>query len=343
LERLRIETDFHSSEIIIGESWRSFGKYIPRGEAVIVTDDNILKIYGKDFNGLKVLSVAPGENSKRLEVIADLANRLLKLGTDRHGFILGIGGGVVCDIAGFLASVYMRGISFGFVSTSLLSQVDASVGGKNGVNLETVKNIIGTFRQPEFVICDPEMLKTLPEDEYRSGLAELIKHGLICDEGLLTDIERNIEAILQRDTRVLQGLIVRSVKIKAGVVAGDEKEKGRRMILNFGHTFGHAIESKAGLKHGYAIAAGMIIASEISVTLGLLSTNDRKIISDLLNSFNLLSEYKISTEQIRDFIMNDKKKTGDAVNFILLEKLGCAIVKSVPIGKLMDLYMRIKV
>jgi 3-dehydroquinate synthase len=342
LERLRIETDFHTSEIIIGENWRSFRKYIPGGSAVIVTDDNILKIYGKNFDGLKVLSVPPGENSKRLEVIAELANRLLKLGIDRHGFILGVGGGVVCDIAGFLASVYMRGVSFGFVSTSLLSQVDASVGGKNGVNLDTVKNIIGTFRQPEFVICDPEMLITLPEDEYRSGLGELIKHGLICDAGLLMDLESNIGAIRERDTQILSGLIGRSVKIKADVVTGDEKETGKRMILNFGHTFGHAIESNAGLKHGYAVAAGMVIASEISLKMGLLSSIDRKRVSDLLNSFNLLAEYKISAEQIKEFILNDKKRSGDEVNFILLEKLGSAIVKSIPISELMDHYLRIK-
>jgi 3-dehydroquinate synthase len=154
VEKIIINTTFHTSEIHIGENWTNFSKYIPGKEAVIITDDNLSNLYGKNFPGLPVLSVTPGEKSKKLEVINDLAGKLLNLGIDRSGFIIGIGGGVVCDIAGFLASVYMRGIGFGFVSTSLLSQVDASVGGKNGVNVGSVKNIIGNFRQPDFVICD---------------------------------------------------------------------------------------------------------------------------------------------------------------------------------------------
>ena len=338
LEKITINTPFSKSDILIGEEWTNFVKYVPHKNAIIITDDNILKHYGKQFSGFPVLSITPGEKSKCLDVVNELAGKLLNLGLDRNGFIIGIGGGVVCDIAGFLASVYMRGVGFGFVSTSLLSQVDASVGGKNGVNVGSVKNIIGNFRQPEFVICDPAMLKTLPDDEYLSGLAELLKIGFICDEVLIGEIEHNIKSILERDSLLLTKLIISSVRIKASVVSEDEKETGIRMLLNFGHTFGHAIEAQTGLKHGFAIAAGMVIAADISVELGILQQADRERLFNLLGSLNLQVNYDITYEQIKEFISQDKKKSGESVNFVLLEKTGKAFVKSIAIQDLSDYY-----
>jgi len=338
LEKIIVKTRDHESAIFIGEKWTSFRKFIPVKNAVIITDENILKIYGNDFSDFPVLSINPGERSKNLEVINDLTGKLLSLGVDRNGFIIGIGGGVVCDIAGFLGSVYMRGISFGFVSTSLLSQVDASTGGKNGVNYNSVKNIIGTFNQPDFVICDQELLKTLPEDEYLSGLAEMIKSGFIGDAGLIGEIEKNVEPILKRETSLLSKLIARSVKIKASIVSEDEKESGIRMLLNFGHTFGHAIESQSGLKHGFAVAGGMKIAADISVGMGILKPVDRDRLLSLLNSFNLLTDNKISYDEVKKYILQDKKRTGDSLNFIILEKTGKAVVKKIPAEKLLDYY-----
>jgi 3-dehydroquinate synthase len=338
LERITIYTANHKSEILIGEKWTNFRKFVPGNGTVIITDDNILSLYGKNFFGFPVISITPGEKSKKLEVIGDLAGKLLNLGIDRNGFIVGIGGGVVCDIAGFLGSVYMRGVGFGFVSTSLLSQVDASVGGKNGVNVGPVKNIVGIFRQPEFVICDQEILKTLPDDEYLSGLAELIKNSVIGDAGLFSEIEQKIEPVLKRDPELLAKLIIKSVDFKASVVREDEKETGIRMLLNFGHTFGHAIEAHTGLKHGFAVAAGMIIAADISVHLGILLPVERNRLYNLLDSFKLLVNYKISYDQMNEFVSRDKKKSGASVNFVLLEKAGKAIVKKIMITKLLDYY-----
>jgi 3-dehydroquinate synthase len=338
LEKITIDTTLHKSDILIGEHWTNFRKYLPVANAVIITDNNILKIYGKSFQDFPVLSIIPGEKSKILETINDLAGKLLNLGIDRNGFIIGIGGGVVCDIAGFLASVYMRGIRFGFVSTSLLSQVDASVGGKNGVNVGVVKNILGNFNQPDFVICDPEMLKTLPDEEYLSGLAELIKNGIICDAGLVEVIEQNIEPILKRESLLLKRLITKSIEIKASVVRDDEREKGNRMILNFGHTFGHAIEAKTGQKHGFAVAAGMILAADISVELGYLQPSERERLYFLLDSFHLLKKYNISCEEMEKLISQDKKKTGEAVNFVLLQKTGKAFVQNISVAKLLEYY-----
>jgi 3-dehydroquinate synthase len=338
LERIIINTNGNKSEILVGEKWTNFIKYVPPDGAVIITDENILNLYGRDFNGLPVISIKPGEKSKRLEVINDLAAKLLKLGIDRNGFIVGIGGGVVCDIAGFLGSVYMRGINFGFVSSSLLSQVDASVGGKNGVNVGQVKNILGNFRQPEFVICDPEMLKTLPVEEFLSGLAELIKNGAVMDAGLVSDIEKNIEPIMARVPDLLSKLISRSVELKAAIVREDEKESGIRAILNYGHTFGHAIEAHTGLRHGFAVASGMIIAADISVQMGILEPGERDRLINLLESFKLLVNYNITFKQIEEFILQDKKKSGEEINFILLKETGKAVVKKIEVKKLLDSY-----
>jgi 3-dehydroquinate synthase len=338
LKRITINTASGKSEILVGEKWTNILKYIPGKDVVILTDENVHQIYKEGFPDFPVILITPGEKSKSLKVIESLAKRLLDLEIDRSGFILAIGGGVVCDIAGFLASIYMRGVRFGFVSSSLLSQVDASVGGKNAVNLASVKNILGTIHQPEFVICDPSMLKTLPEDEYFSGLAELIKNGLIMDEALVNEIELRRNSILKRDPDVLTSLISRSVELKASVVREDEKEYGKRMILNFGHTFGHIIETRAKLKHGFAIASGMVIAADMSVKEGLLQRNDRDRLFNLLNSYKLIRKQNISSDQFEKLIVQDKKKSGDTISFILLESIGKAIVRKYRMEQLLELY-----
>jgi 3-dehydroquinate synthase len=338
LKRIIINTISESSEILIGEEWTNVPKYLPVKDVVIITDENVYQIYKKDFPDFPVIALTPGEESKSLEVIESMAKRLLDLGIDRSGFVLAIGGGVVCDVAGFLASIYMRGIRFGFISSTLLSQVDASVGGKNAVNLRSVKNILGTFRQPEFVICDPNMLKTLPEVEYLSGVAELIKNGVIMDKALVNEIEQNGNLILDRNIDILNALITRSVELKALVVREDEKESGLRMILNFGHTFGHVIETQAIQKHGFAVASGMIIATDISVKEGLLPIDERDRIFNLLNRFNLIMKYNISSDKFEKLIAQDKKKSGDTITFILLQSIGKAIVRKYNVKQLLQLY-----
>jgi 3-dehydroquinate synthase len=338
LEKIIIETANQKSIVAIGEKWTSAAGYIPAGKGVIITDDNLLRLYGDKFPALPVISVKPGEGSKCLATVEDISTQLLGLGIDRGGFILGIGGGVVCDLAGFVASIYMRGIRFGFVSTSLLSQIDASVGGKNGVNAGEVKNVIGTFNQPEFVICDPAMLATLPDDEYLSGLAEMIKTGAILDPELLDEIESNRELILSRNKKLLSALIIRSVRLKASVVAEDEKESGKRMILNFGHTFGHVIETETSMKHGFAVASGMVIASGISAEQGLLDRKFYNRLVRILKDFGLLLEYKIPTEVVGSKISGDKKKMGDEINFVMIGPPGKATIKKIPVVNLVAYY-----
>ena len=257
LREIEISTGQSYSRIYFGFDWHQVTKLLPDdARVVILTDHNLKRLYGNEFPDFPVLSVEPGESSKSLATIGRLTERLLKLGIDRKGFILGIGGGVVCDLAGFLGSVYMRGIRFGFISTSLLSQVDASIGGKNGVNSKSAKNIIGVFNQPEFVICDHSMLATLPEGEFLSGLSEVIKVAFIRDHALIGKLDAHHDAILNREGKLIDDMIFRSVEIKKGVVQEDERESGVRKILNFGHTFGHAAESVYGIKHGIAVEIG---------------------------------------------------------------------------------------
>jgi 3-dehydroquinate synthase len=340
LEKIVINTLSTRSEILVGESWESVKGMLPETGVVIVTDDNIKEIYGKGFPSFPVLSVTPGEGSKKLEVIESLAGKLLEEGIDRSGFILAIGGGVVCDLAGFLASVYMRGIGCGYISTSLLSQVDASTGGKNGVNLGGTKNILGNIRQPEFVICDPSMLATLSEQEYLSGLAELIKTAIIGDKDLFEFIEKSHDEIMARDTGLLSTLIAMSVRFKAAVVSEDERETGLRRILNFGHTYGHAIEMQLSVKHGFAVASGMELAAEFSTEKGYLDKEEKDRILKMLKRFNLLEHHNLTDENIEQLILHDKKKTGTNISFVFTEGIGKAFVNKVPVNEIIDFYRR---
>jgi 3-dehydroquinate synthase len=338
LEKIVIDTQGSRSEIRVGSGWKSVSELLPGTGIVIITDDNIGKLYGSGFPDFPVLSVLPGEESKKLTVIEQLAEKLLDAGIDRNGFILAIGGGVVCDLAGFLASVYLRGIRCGYVSTSLLSQVDASTGGKNGVNLGGTKNILGVIRQPEFVICDPSMLHTLSGEEYLSGLAEMIKTAVIGDEELFGMIEANYSGIMARDQDLMTTLVARSVRFKAAVVTEDEKENGLRRILNFGHTFGHAIEMQTMVKHGFAVASGMELATHFSHERGLIDSAGQRRIIELLERFDLLHPYNISYSLIEKLVMHDKKKAGSGIHFVFAGGIGKAVVEKISIAEVIAFY-----
>jgi len=340
LEIIRINTQSGNSEIQIGSAWELLLKLLPDKGVVIVTDENVKRLYGAKFPDFPVLTLTPGEESKQLKEIEKLSLRLLEYGIDRSGFILGIGGGVVCDVAGFLASVYMRGIRCGYVSSSLLSQVDASTGGKTGVNLGGTKNILGTIRQPEFVICDPDMLSTLSDEEYLSGLAEVIKTAIIGDSALFHLIEDKKSEILERNPLLMTELVGKCVKFKASVVSEDEKETGLRRILNFGHTFGHAIEMHEAMKHGFAVASGMELAASFSEEKGLISKAENERIVKMLLSFGLLSKYNIDENQMSKLIMHDKKKSGTGINFVLIKGIGEAFVENIPVEAIVDFYKR---
>jgi 3-dehydroquinate synthase len=322
------------SQILIGESLKNISRYLPEAKTIVITDSNVLKYHRSSIPPAQVIELGSGEKMKSLETVRNIYSRLVELEADRSSFIIGIGGGVVCDVAGFVASTYMRGLRFGFVATTLLAQVDASVGGKNGLNFQGYKNIIGMFRQPEFVICDPAILVSLPEREVLCGAAEIVKHALIRDADLMTDLETNCDKLMQLDTEVIKHVVSVSVAIKSAVVNQDEHEQGLRRILNFGHTFGHGLEMIKRLSHGEAVAAGMMIATRISVKKGLLGENEAARIEALLRKLKLPTRVPVDRVELLDALKKDKKRQEEGVHFVLLAGIGETVVEKISFGEL---------
>ncbi len=335
MKTLKIHGDTGDSTILVGEVLGSLGKYAPLEKTVVITDSNVRRHYQKDFPSCEVIEIGSGEKIKNLDSVRKICQRLMDMEADRSSFIVGIGGGVVCDIAGFVASIYLRGVRFGFVSTTLLSQVDASIGGKNGVNLGGYKNMMGVFNQPEFVICDMNLLKTLAEKDLLSGFAEIVKHAVIGDPELFSYLEANYERGLSLDTEVIQRLVCDSIVIKSSIVNRDEKETGERRKLNFGHTFGHAIEKTAGISHGEAVSAGMVIASELSKKRGYLSPKEAEKIVILLKNLKLPTRLPFDHGSVLEALRKDKKRDGNSINFVLLRAIGHAVVEKISIKELM--------
>ena len=327
-----------TSKVVVGEKIANLSQYMPSAcQVILLVDENVEQLYKKELSTYERLIVPLGERNKTLATVESLARQLLSLGADRSTFIVGVGGGITCDIANFVASIYMRGVRCGLVSTTLLSQLDASIGGKNGVNLDGYKNMLGVFSQPEFVICDVDMLATLPDREYKGGLSELIKAALITDLSLFRYISQNRERILTKDIDILTGLIYRGVEIKAGIVRCDERETGERKKLNLGHTFAHAIEASGELNHGEAVSVGLIIAANISQKLGLLTNEEVAEIENTLQLFGLPVKTNIPKETLLNAIRKDKKKQGKNISFILMKGLGSCKVRKLTFGEVAQL------
>ncbi len=324
------------SRIHVGEKLVNVEKYLPHGKIVIITDETVKKYYYSDFPDCPVIIIGQGEENKTLDTCKKIYEELIRLEADRETFILGIGGGIVCDITGFIASTYMRGLKFGFVSTTLLSQVDASVGGKNGVNFDSYKNMVGLFCQPEFVICDISLLNTLPEKEISNGFAEIIKHALITDAAMFDFLEKNFQKALKLDPETILYLVTESVRIKAAVVQKDEKEAGERRKLNFGHTIGHAIEKITNPGHGRAVSMGMVAASLFSCKKGFITEEKCRKISDILEKFDLPINFDMDSQAIMENMKKDKKRTGDRIYFVFLSNIGRCRVDLITIDELED-------
>jgi 3-dehydroquinate synthase len=282
----------------------------------------------------QVLQMPNGEPAKRLETVENLAEKLARLGADRKAVIVALGGGVVGDVGGLLASLYMRGIELVQVPTTVLAQVDASVGGKTGVNLAAGKNLLGTFHHPRVVLIDPGVLSTLPNREFRAGLYEALKCGIIGDVELFLRFEQNRDKILKRDPLELEWLIAASVKLKAEVVSADEREGGLRRVLNLGHTIGHALEAETGygqLLHGEAVAWGMIAATHIARTVGRTDSVTAGRIADAVLSLGRLPEVKVNTRKVLARLQTDKKTRDSVVHFVLPREIGkVEVVNDVP-------------
>ena len=281
-----------------------------------------------------VVEMRDGERYKTLSAVEELALKLVKRGADRNTVVLAFGGGVVGDVGGFLASVYMRGVRLAQIPTTFLAQVDAAIGGKTGVNLSAGKNLLGTFYQPQVVLIDPQVLSTLPEREYRAGLYEALKCGVIRNREIFDFMQRERERILQRDTTALEWLITECVKVKAEIVAADERESDLRRILNFGHTIGHALESETAYRHflhGEAVAWGMVAASMIAAGLHKTSAQTAQRIISAVLAYAPLPRVEARSKSIARRILSDKKTVDGVAHFVLPREIGeVEIVRNVP-------------
>jgi 3-dehydroquinate synthase len=273
----------------------------------------------------QLIQMPDGETAKELRTIEKLAEKLVRLGADRKAVFIAFGGGVVGDVTGLLASLYMRGVELVQIPTTVLAQVDASVGGKTGVNLGAGKNLLGTFHQPRTVLIDPNVLRTLPNREFRAGLYEALKCGIIGDLDLFLRFEQNRTKILKRDPVEVEGVIAQSVKLKAEVVSADEHEGGLRRVLNLGHTIGHALEAETGyrtLLHGEAVAWGLIAATNIALAVGRTDSVTAGRIADAVLGLGRLPELKINAHKILARLQSDKKTQGGVVHFVLPREIG---------------------
>ncbi len=290
----------------------------------VITDKNVGSHYGRHFSGFPLVIVPPGESSKSRRMKERIEDRLLSLKISRESLIIALGGGMVGDLAGFVAATILRGVPYVQVPTSLLAQVDSSIGGKVGVDHPLGKNLIGAFHQPSKVYVCLKTLGTLPEREFRSGLAEVIKYAAILDARLFTILERSSGEILARKTGVLGRVVRRCLELKREIVEKDERETGLRRILNFGHTIGHAVELRSGyrLLHGEAVAIGMAAESRISASCGMLRAVDSFRVEKLLTLYGLPTEMNKNVGEILRATSRDKKAIGGTVRYTLLKGIG---------------------
>jgi len=324
--------------ILIGESLLSDGRTLPDAIAaqdiLLVTNTTVGPLYAERvtaaLKGRRIVDVRlpDGEQHKTLDNVSRVLDVLVANRFGRDSLVVALGGGVIGDLSGFTAACYQRGIAFAQLPTTLLSQVDSSVGGKTGVNHPGGKNLIGAFHQPKVVLADTTTLRTLPVRELRAGLAEVIKYGLVFDIGFLSWLEDNLDALLALDPAALAHAIYRSCELKAGVVLRDEHEHGERALLNLGHTFGHAIETATGYTewlHGEAVAAGMLIAADMSARIGLLPASDVERVRVLLQRAGLATPPpRFGAERARQYMSVDKKVKAGRIRLVLLEALGRA-------------------
>ena len=314
-------------------------KLTEKDHAVLVTDEQVFAAHQKKFGGWNTIVINAGEQYKVQETVDSIIDQLIGFGADRKTRLIGIGGGVVTDLTGYVAAIYMRGLSFGFVPTSILAMVDAGIGGKNGIDVGLYKNLVGTIRQPEFLVYDYSFLKSLPKPEWINGFAEVIKHAAIRHPGLFKELEKRTLTFYQKDKKALAKLIFTNVAIKSAIVEKDESERGDRRLLNFGHTLGHAVENLYTLSHGQAVAIGMVAACMISEEFTDFDGTGRLI--GLLKKYGLPTLAVFDPKEVMRILRMDKKREKDSMNYVLLNKIGQAVVKAIPIVQLEKLLQSI--
>lgn len=326
----RQATTFH-----FGAAFSKLKELAPQKTTVLLTDEHVFAAHKKLFKGWQTIVLKAGEEHKVQATLDNVFAQLIDAKADRTWTLVGVGGGVVTDMTGYAASVYLRGVKFGFVPTTVLAMVDAAIGGKNGIDVGLYKNMIGTINQPQFLLYDVSLLKTLPLPEWRNGFAEIIKHAAILDAPMFKELEKHDIAFYQKNKAALQKLIQRNALLKARVVKDDEFEKDRRRLLNFGHTLGHAIEKQYGLMHGEAVAVGMAFAAKLSAEMLRFKSADKLL--KLIDRYGLPLTAGYNKQKVFDVLVSDKKREGEWMNFILLERIGKAVIKKIPLTEIYKL------
>jgi 3-dehydroquinate synthase len=332
MNRINYKFSNSSTAFYFDSSFLQLKKIVDQKHSVIITDENVFEAHNKRLAGWNTIVLAAGEDYKVQATVDAIIEQLIDFEADRKTTLIGIGGGVITDITGYVASVYMRGISFGFVPTSLLGMVDASIGGKNGIDVSIYKNMVGTIRQPSFILHDMNLLNTLPDREWENGFAEVIKHACIKDAAMFRQLEANTIKTYRNKKKLLADLIRRNAIIKIKVVQQDEFEKGDRRLLNFGHTLGHAMENQYELMHGQAVAIGMAYASVISESI--TGFKDAGRVTRLILQYDLPAFVEFEKEKVFNVMKMDKKREKKEMNYVLLERIGKGIVKSIPVNQL---------
>ena len=327
------------SRVVVGSVGELLPALLPKKRVVVVSDTNIDRHYHSLIEPYDHVLIGLGESSKTLKTLDAIYHRFIELGVDRSCFVLAIGGGIVTDVAGFAASTFMRGLDFGFISTSLLGQVDASVGGKNGVNVDGYKNMVGTFTQPKFVICDVDLLRTLSPREFRTGLAEIIKAAVIADAELFDMLEQTDFSTLQSDSERLSEMVYRAVKVKADIVERDERESGDRRLLNLGHTLAHAIEkSSTKMNHGEAVAVGLALIAEVATSRDMLAVADKERIVALLERAGFMLDAPVEIRTLLKAVAKDKKAEGSDIHIVFPVGVGRCTVEKMPVEVFKSLF-----
>lgn len=325
-------TEYYSSF-----NFRELKELTDRASSILITDENIYNAHTNKFRGWNTIILKAGEEFKIQGTVDSVIEQLIEFAADRSSTLIGVGGGVITDITGYVASIYMRGIKFGFIPTSILGLVDASIGGKNGIDVGDHKNMVGVIRQPAFILHDLDFLGSLPQKEWENGFAEIIKHGCIADSSMFRELEKKDISEYKKNRELLQKLIRRNFLLKTAVVQKDEFEKGERRLLNFGHTLGHALETQYELLHGEAIALGMIAACHISESI--TGFPDTARVSTLLEKYHLPVSAAFDADKVFNVLKMDKKRVRNEISYVLLEKIGKAVIRPLSLKKV-EKYIR---
>jgi len=321
------------------DSFRNLHTIAGGSRIIAVTDTNVWEAHRKKFGRIETIVIPAGEQHKTQQTVDSIIVQLTEKMADRSTLLVGVGGGVVTDITGYAAAIYLRGIQVGFVPTTILAMVDAAIGGKNGVDVGLYKNIVGTIRQPAFLLYDYSLLKTLPHAEWVNGFAEVIKHAAIKDAGMFRLLKATNMGKLQKQRVALHQLIMRNALIKIKVVQADEFEQGERKLLNFGHTLGHAIENMLQLPHGFAISVGMVYAAHLSQKL--LRYKGMPQLLELLEQYELPTHAAFNMQDALHNLVMDKKRMSNTLHFVLLNRNGKAEVRPIPLEELNNLLLNI--